>query len=103
MNGKKNGKGKEYTYNFWGNNPILLFEGEYMNNSRIRGKEFYKNGKLKFEGEYLFKNKLKGKFFDFNGSVIFKLNNKNNEKIEEMDDELRIIIIKMNWYLKENI
>ena len=67
-----------------------------MNNYRIRGKEYFNNGKLKYEGDYLFKNKLKGKFFDFNGSVIFKLNNKNNEKIEEMDDELRIIIIKMN-------
>ena len=34
-----------------------MFEGEYYNNYRIRGKEYYKNGKLKYEGEYLFKDK----------------------------------------------
>ena len=36
-----------------------------MNDIRLRGKDYYENGKLKFEGEYLFKHKLKGKLYDF--------------------------------------
>ena len=35
-----------------------------MNNYRIRGKEFFENGKLKYEGEYLFKQKWTGTFYD---------------------------------------
>ena len=42
---KKNGKGKEYNYK--DKLELLLFEGEYFNNFRVRGKEYYKNGKLK--------------------------------------------------------
>ena len=63
--GKKNGKGKEYSYN-----GILVFEGEYLNGQRHgKGKEYYQykrapglcgsyfcngdeEGKLIFEGEY---------------------------------------------------
>ena len=48
LNGKKNGKGKEY----W--NGELEFEGEYLNGKRNgKGKEYWNDGKLKFEGEYL--------------------------------------------------
>ena len=44
-----NGKGKEY-----GENGKLKFEGEYLNGKRNgKGKEYY-NGKLVFEGEYLY-------------------------------------------------
>ena len=57
LNGKKNGKIKEYDYSFDLNfnlykNDILIFEGEYLNNYRSKGKEYF--GKLLFEGEYLF-------------------------------------------------
>ena len=45
INGKKNGKGKEY----W-NNGQLLYEGEYLNGKKGKGKEFNDNGKLLFEG-----------------------------------------------------
>ena len=35
-----------------------------MNGKRNgKGKEFYTNGKLKFEGEYLYNFRLKGKFY----------------------------------------
>ena len=67
MNGKRNGKGKEYNNN---NNGYLIFEGEYLNGKKWNGKGYYdnnilyeiKNGKgyikeyegenLIFEGEY---------------------------------------------------
>ena len=50
LNGKRNGKGKEYDYN-----GKIEFEGEYLNGKRNgKGKEYNKyNGKLLFEGEYL--------------------------------------------------
>ena len=58
LNGKKNGKGKEYDKD--GN---MIFEGEYLNGLKNgKGKEYYKYGKLKFEGNYLnVKNNGKGK------------------------------------------
>ena len=49
MNGKRNGKGKEYSFFPYGN---VDFEGEYMNGKRNgKGKEYYDNGELEFEGE----------------------------------------------------
>ena len=51
LNGKRNGKGKEYY-----RNGKLLFEGEYLNGKRNgKGKEYYDSGKVVFEGEYLIK------------------------------------------------
>ena len=48
LNGKRNGKEKQYYYN-----GKLQFEGEYLNGERNgKGKE-YDDGKLVFEGEYL--------------------------------------------------
>ena len=47
LNGKRNGKRKQYD-----DNGELRFEGEYLNNKKWNGKE-YINGKLEFEGEYL--------------------------------------------------
>ena len=40
-------KGKEY----W--NDILIFEGEYLNGYKLKGK-YYKYGKLEYEGEFLY-------------------------------------------------
>ena len=60
LNGKFNGKGKEYDH------KLLVFEGEYLNGKRNgKGKE-YKGSKYKrllFEGEYLNGKKIKGKEF----------------------------------------
>ena len=51
------GKGKEYIMN----SNILIFEGEYLNGKRNgKGKEF-KNNILIFEGEYLNEKKWSGK------------------------------------------
>ena len=50
LNGKRNGKGKEYD----SLNDKLIFEGEYSNGKRNgKGKEYNNNGELIFEGEYL--------------------------------------------------
>ena len=48
IKGNKNGKGKEYLYYSYHdyrdiNNSSPIFEGEYINNYRIRGKEYYYN------------------------------------------------------------
>ena len=63
-NGKRNGKGKEYsTDNF--DQVKLLFEGEYLNNKRNgKGKEYFSDGNVKFEGEYLNGKKWNGKGYN---------------------------------------
>ena len=49
LNGKRNGRGKEYYYD-----GTLLFEGEYLNGKKHgKGKEYYYKGTLRYEGEYL--------------------------------------------------
>ena len=45
---KKNGKGKEYN-----NNGNLIFEGEYLNGKRNGKAKEYSYGNLIFEGEFL--------------------------------------------------
>ena len=46
LNGKKNGKGKEY-----GRYGRLIFKGEYLNGKRNgKGKEYGRYGRLIFEG-----------------------------------------------------
>ena len=48
LNGKRNGKGKEYY-----TNDKLIFEGEYLNGLKNgKGKEYDYVGKLKFEGNF---------------------------------------------------
>ena len=48
INGKKNGRGKEYIKND-NDKYTVIFDGEYLNDYKLHGKEYYKNGKLKFE------------------------------------------------------
>ena len=101
LNGKKNGKGKEYGYNGdlifegeflngkrvikgkenkfkegyvyqYNTFNILIFEGEYLNGRRNgKGKEYYENGDLKFEGEYL-NGQLNGKGKEYYGNGKLK-------------------------------
>ena len=50
LNGKRNGKGKEYY-----NEGELIFEGEFLDNKRFNGygKEYYKKtDEVIYEGEY---------------------------------------------------
>ena len=97
MNGRKNGKGKEY--NCDGN---LLFEGEYKNGLKWNGKGYdgknnkvyeLNNGKgyvkeynyysnLEFEGEYVNGQKNgKGKEYDFKGNLKFERKYLNGIKV----------------------
>ena len=70
LGGKKNGKGKEYWMN------VVIFEGEYKNGKKNgKGKEYSVFGKIKFEGEYLNDLKLTGKEYDYKGNIIFDLEN----------------------------
>ena len=92
LKGKKNGKGKEiYYYRYDNKESYTIFEGEYLNNYRIKGKEYYKNGKLKFKGDYLFKDKWNGKIYDNAGNMLFELNN-GNGIIEDKYDKIKIFI-----------
>ena len=59
LNGKKNGKGKEY--NIYGE---LEFEGEYLDGKRHRKGKEYKYGKLIFEGKYNNGKKWNGKLYN---------------------------------------
>ena len=108
INGKKNGKGKEYFVDFLNNVKELIYEGEYLNGKRNgKGKEYcegiitfdgeylydykrkgksYINGKLEFEGEYLYDRKWNGKGFDENGNIIYELIN-GNGKIKDYNSE----------------
>ena len=48
LNGKKNGYGREYTYD-----SSLKYEGEFLNNkANGRGKEYNIEGNLMFDGEF---------------------------------------------------
>ena len=69
LNGKRNGKGKEYY-----DDGQIFFEGEYLNGKRNgKGKEYYYlNFKISFEGE--FKNGLRwnGKGYDNKNNVVYE-------------------------------
>ena len=67
LNGKRNGKGKEYYDNDDGK---LLFEGEYLNGKRNgKGKEYNYYGELIFEGKYLNGKRLTSKIYDMNANL----------------------------------
>ena len=69
MNGKRNGKGKEY---YDGNK--LRFEGEYLNGLKNgKGKEYYPNGNIKYNGEYYYGMKWNGFGYDFNNNIVYEL------------------------------
>ena len=69
LNGKRNGKGKEYY-----DDGKLKYEGEYLNGKRNgKGKLYYKYGDLMFEGEYLNGNKTgKGKEYGYKGDLLYE-------------------------------
>ena len=80
LNGKKNGKGKEYY-----KNGKIKFEGEYLYDGYLKGK-FYLKEKVEFEGEYLFDKKWNGKGYDKDGNIIYELKN-GNGKLKEYSYE----------------
>ena len=89
LNGKRNGKGKEYDID------KLVFEGEYLYGNKIKGRAYVK-GKLEYEGEYLYNRKWNGKGFDINGNMLYELKNGNGYCIyyhwnEELEFEGEIL------------
>ena len=77
LNGKRNGKGKEYD-----NNGKLIYEGEYLNGKRHgKGKEYDYNTNLIYEVEYLKGKRIgKGKEYYIDNQIYEGqyLNEKNN-------------------------
>ena len=55
LNGKRNGKGKEYFYNFDG---VFSIEVSYKNGEKNGFGKKYLNNQLIFEGEYLYGKKM---------------------------------------------
>ena len=52
----------------------IIYEGEYINGKRNgKGKEYFRNGKLQFEGEFKNGKKWKGKGYDINGNFDYEL------------------------------
>ena len=87
LNGKRHGKGKEYNYK-----GELKFEGEYIYDQRIKGKEYHFEY-LEYEGEYLFDKKWNGKGFNSNGELIYELENGNGNVLEfnKHDDKIKFV------------
>ena len=75
-------KGKEYNFDV-----DLIFEGENINNHKIKGKSFIK-GKLEFEGQYLFNKKWIIKSYDENGNIIYEINKGNGKSREYLNDSV---------------
>ena len=117
LNGKRNGKGKEY------DNGYLIFEGEYLNGNRWNGYEYdgYNNilyelkngngilknfncGLFKFEGVYLNgQKKGKGMEYSNSGYLLFEgeyLNGKRHGRGKEYDKKGKLIF--EGEYFKKN-
>ena len=111
------GRGKEYDF-VYGNS--LVFEGEYLNGERVKGKEYHSgkimyegnflrgkwngngreynhNGKLRFEGEFLNGERLKGKEYCSLVTLVYEGEYKNNYRNGKGYN-----IVLMKYYLKVN-
>ena len=74
---ENNGLGKEYRLN----TNIVIFEGEYLNGKKNgKGKEYYENGQIKFEGEYLKGKIIEGKGYDDKGRLVLEIEKSGNGK-----------------------
>ena len=88
LNGQKNGKCKEYSFDFQKSKLNLKFDGEYLN-GKMNGycKIYNYDGKLRFEGEYINGQKNgKVKEYNYDGKLQFEgeyLNDKKNGKVKE--------------------
>ena len=53
-------------------NDTLIYEGEYLNGKRNgKGKEYYSNGELKVEGEYINGKRWNGKGYNNDGHLEY--------------------------------
>ena len=72
--GEKNGIGRIYMFN----TDELIFEGEFLNGKKNgKGKEYYYRGELKFDGEYLYHKMWHGKGFNIKGDIEFEIKDGN--------------------------
>ena len=101
LDGKRQGKGTEYNGEdvissgnyindkkngyFTEKNHLYKFEGEYLNNHKMKGKEYIWN-ELVYEGEYLNGTKWHGKGYDEKGNIEYELINGNGKVKEYFDD-----------------
>ena len=70
-------------------NDQINFEGEYLNGKRNgKGKEYYGNGQIKFEGEYLNDKRWNGKVYDPSNNQVYELKNGKGFLKEYMFDKL---------------
>ena len=69
-------------------NGDFKFKGEYLNGKKNgKGKEYYyKKGKIRFDGEYLNDLKWNGKGYDWANNKIYELIN-GCGKVEDIDDD----------------
>ena len=79
------GKGKEYS----GHDDILIFEGEYLNGERWKGKEYGYNGEILFKGEYLNGKRSKGKEYNYEEELLFEGEYLNGKKWKGKGKEKR--------------
>ena len=69
---------------------LMIFEGEYLNGKRNgKGKEYYDNGELKFEGEYLNGKKWNGKGFNKNNEIEYEIKDGNGKVKEYYNGKLK--------------
>ena len=61
----------------------LIFEGEYLEGKRFKGKEYYDNGKIKFVGNYYKGRRWNGIAYDLNGQILSKFENGKGYLIDE--------------------
>ena len=68
LNGKRNGKGKEFK------RDKLIFEGEYLDGKRNgKGKDYYYNNVIKFTGDYINGDEWEGKGYNLSNNIIYEL------------------------------
>ena len=105
LNGKRNGKGKEYSeFDFDIDIDILKFEGEYLNGKRHgKGKEYDERSmNLKFEAEYLEgKRNGKGKeyYVDYRNEIYLIFDGEyldNKELVGTKNDKYGKFLDKLN-------
>ena len=81
----KNGKGVEYKIK---KDNLLVFKGEYLNGKRNgKGREYYDNNNLKYQGEYKEGKIWNGKGYDIKGKLEFEVKNGNGKGKEYKSDE----------------
>ena len=67
----------------------LRFEGEYLYNFKLKGKEYIREI-LEYEGDFIYNQKWNGKGYDKKGNIIYELNN-GNGKSKEYDKDGRLM------------